>query len=84
MRSHASNVNLWYPSHLKPIVVVSVDVGPDENPRFPKTLAYRIQKFKDHNLDILITLCHAPGNSAFNPAGWHHCPEIWDAPVANR
>ena len=56
-----------YPSHLKPIVVVSVDGGPDENPRFPKTLAYSILKFKHHDLDVLITLCHAPGNSAFNP-----------------
>ncbi len=68
--SHHNDFNALFQAHpdkLKPIVVVSVDGGPDENPRFPKTLAYSIKKFKDNNLDALITLCHAPGNSAFNP-----------------
>ena len=51
---------------LCPIFVVSVDGGPDENPRFHKTLAYGIKRFKDLNLDMYITLTHAPGNSAFN------------------
>ena len=48
------------------IFVVSVDGGPDENPRFPKTLAYGIKRFKELNLDAYVTLTHAPGNSAFN------------------
>ena len=26
-----------------------------------------MQKFKDLDLDVLINLCHAPGQSAFNP-----------------
>ena len=50
----------------KPILILSVDGGPDENPRFPKTLECSIAKFKAFNLDFLIVLTHAPGNSAFN------------------
>ena len=46
--------------------MVSVDGGPDENPRFPKTLAYGIKRFKDLNLDAYVTVTYAPGNSAFN------------------
>ena len=56
-----------FPEYKKcPIFVVSVDGGPDENPRFPKTLAYGIKRFQELNLDVYITLTHAPGNSAFN------------------
>ena len=52
--------------HKKPITVITVDGGPDENPRFPKTLAFSIKKFIDFDMDVLITFTHAPGNSAFN------------------
>jgi hypothetical protein len=44
---------------VKPIVIVTVDGGPDENPRFPKTLAANIRKFKKFNLDALFILTHA-------------------------
>jgi peptidoglycan/xylan/chitin deacetylase (PgdA/CDA1 family) len=37
-----------HPEFKKPIVIITVDGGPDENPRFPKILAYHIQKFKDY------------------------------------
>ena len=45
---------------------MSVDGGPDENPRFPKTLAYAIEKFKAYNFDFLLISTHAPGSCAFN------------------
>ncbi|CAF4894135.1 unnamed protein product, partial [Rotaria sp. Silwood1] len=51
---------------VKPIVIATVDGGPDENPRFPKTLVSNIRKFKKYNLDALFILTHAPGQSAYN------------------
>ena len=54
------------PAYQKPILVMSVDGGPDENPRFPKTLAYAISKFKSYDFDFMVMATHAPGNSAFN------------------
>ncbi|CAF1588411.1 unnamed protein product [Adineta ricciae] len=51
---------------VKPIVIITVDGGPDENPRFPKTLVASIRKFKKYNLDALFCLTHAPGQSAYN------------------
>ncbi|CAF4260586.1 unnamed protein product [Rotaria sp. Silwood2] len=51
---------------VKPILIVTVDGGPDENPRFPKTLVANIGKFKKYNLDALFVLTHAPGQSAYN------------------
>ena len=46
-----------------PIVVMSVDGGPDENPRYPKTLLHKMSMFKDLDLDALIVLTHAPGKN---------------------
>ena len=46
-----------------PIVIISVDGGPDENPRFPKTLYHKIEMLKELNLDICIVLTHAPGKN---------------------
>ncbi|CAF5087070.1 unnamed protein product [Rotaria sp. Silwood1] len=51
---------------VKPILIITVDGGPDENPRFPKTLVANIKKFKKYNLDALFILTHAPGQSAYN------------------
>ncbi|CAF4327668.1 unnamed protein product, partial [Rotaria magnacalcarata] len=51
---------------VKPIVIVNVDGGPDENPRFPKTLVANIRKFKKYDLDALFVLTYAPGQSAYN------------------
>ena len=39
--------------------------GPDENPRFPKTLDAAIQHFKKYNLDALLISTRAPGMSAY-------------------
>ncbi|CAF3364415.1 unnamed protein product [Rotaria socialis] len=55
-----------YTGHVKPVVIITVDGGPDENPRFPKTLVASIRKFRKYNLDALFVLTHAPGQSAYN------------------
>ncbi|UJR25996.1 hypothetical protein I4U23_007343 [Adineta vaga] len=55
-----------YTGQVKPIVIITVDGGPDENPRFPKTLVAAIRKFRKYNLDTLFVLTHAPGQSAYN------------------
>ena len=51
---------------IKPIVVITVDGGPDKNPRFPKTIAAATGVFKRLDLDCLFMASEAPGNSAFN------------------
>uniref|UniRef100_A0AC35FWU4 Uncharacterized protein n=1 Tax=Panagrolaimus sp. PS1159 TaxID=55785 RepID=A0AC35FWU4_9BILA len=51
---------------LKPIVLVTVDGGPDENPRFPKTLSSWASVFVGYNIDLFIVATHAPGQSAYN------------------
>ena len=50
----------------KPVGILFVDGGPDENPRFPKTIDVYIQHFKNYNLDALLVSTHAPGMSAYN------------------
>lgn len=51
---------------VKPIVIITVDGGPDENPRYPKTLNAAYKLFTEHSLDALFIACHAPGHSAYN------------------
>uniref|UniRef100_A0A914XPY1 Uncharacterized protein n=1 Tax=Panagrolaimus superbus TaxID=310955 RepID=A0A914XPY1_9BILA len=51
---------------LKPILLVTVDGGPDENPQFPKTLAAWSSVFVKYNADMVIVATHAPGQSAYN------------------
>ena len=51
---------------LKPILFMTVDGGPDENLRFPKTLAVAIHRFRKHDLDVQMTAAYAPGRSAYN------------------
>lgn len=52
--------------NVKPVVVLTVDGGPDENPRYEKVIAFAIQHFKKYNLDGLFIVTNAPGRSAFN------------------
>ncbi|CAG7734862.1 unnamed protein product [Allacma fusca] len=51
----------------KPIVIMMVDGGPDENPRFPKTLGAAISHFKAYDLDAIFIGTNAPHQSAYNP-----------------
>lgn len=52
---------------VKPIWILLVDGGPDENPRYPKTLRYAVQHFVSNNLDAIFVATNAPHHSAFNP-----------------
>ncbi|CAF3166273.1 unnamed protein product [Rotaria sp. Silwood2] len=51
--------------NLKPVVITSVDGGPDENPRYPKTIQAATILFKKYDLDVLFMVTNAPGRSAF-------------------
>lgn len=51
----------------KPVLILSVDGGPDENPRFQKNIEIAIHHFLVKKLDCLFICTNAPGRSAFNP-----------------
>ena len=51
---------------IKPILVITVDGGPDENPRFPKTIAAAVETFSKFDLDCMFVATEAPGQSAYN------------------
>ena len=44
---------IWKNSILKPILIITVDGGPDENPRYEKTINCAIDLFRSYNLDAL-------------------------------
>ena len=50
----------------KPVMIVTVDGGPDENPRYKKTMVCAIDYFNSFDLDALFIATNAPGRSAFN------------------
>ena len=50
----------------KQVRIITCDGGPDENPRYPKTIECAIDQFVEHNLDALFIATNAPGRSAFN------------------
>lgn len=50
----------------KPVLIIIVDGGPDENPRYDKVMKHAIEHFKKRNLDAVFIACNAPGRSAFN------------------
>lgn len=52
---------------IKPMFIMLVDGGPDENPRYPKTICAAINHFRNFNLDAIFIATNAPGRSAFNP-----------------
>ncbi|XP_055543780.1 uncharacterized protein LOC129729295 [Wyeomyia smithii] len=45
---------------VKPVIILSVDGGPDENPRYPKVINHAIQHFQRY------IFTNAPGRSAYN------------------
>jgi len=51
---------------VKPIFIVASDGGPDENPRFPKTLQVAVARFITWDLDVYLTGTNAPHYSAYN------------------
>ena len=57
---------LYSDGNLKPVLIMTVDGGPDENPRYEKTIACAIDLFGTGDLDAMFLACNAPGRSAFN------------------
>ena len=51
---------------VKPVLIISSDGGPDENPRYRKVIAHAIQHFKKYDLDAIFIVTNAPGRSAYN------------------
>lgn len=60
------NLALTNDGKVKPVVIFSVDGGPDENPRYPKVISCAIKHFKENDLDAVFIATNAPGRSAFN------------------
>ncbi|XP_041371065.1 uncharacterized protein LOC121384651 [Gigantopelta aegis] len=50
----------------KPIMIITVDGGPDENPRYTKTIQCAVDYFCSYKLDALFIATNAPGRSAVN------------------
>ena len=50
----------------KKVMIVTVDGGPDENPRYEKTINCSIKCFVENGLDAFFLATNAPGRSAFN------------------
>ena len=55
-----------YNGESKPFMIVTVDGGPDENPRYTKTVEFRINYFTTQDLDAFFLVTNAPGKSAFS------------------
>lgn len=51
---------------VKPVVMMTVDGRPDENPRYHKVISFGINHFKKYNMDALFIATNAPGRSAYN------------------
>ena len=50
----------------KPVLIKTVDGGPDENPRFEKNVLGACQLKKKYKFDAVIEVTNAPGLSAYN------------------
>ena len=53
-------------SQEKKVMIVTVDGGPDENPRYSNNISCAIEYFCEHDLDAYFLATNAPGRSAFN------------------
>ena len=64
----AGNIELFESDNddYKPVLIKSVDGGPDENPRFEKNILAACQVKKKYDFDAVIEVTNAPGLSAFN------------------
>jgi hypothetical protein len=51
---------------VKPILVSTVDGGPDENPRYQKVIKVAVHHFLQYDFDAIFIATNAPGRSAFN------------------
>ena len=51
---------------MKPVLVITVNGGPDENPRYQKVIETAVYHFVQNNLDAYFIATNVPGRSAFN------------------
>ena len=51
---------------MQPVLVIAVDGGPDENPRYQKVIEMAVHHFVQNNLDAYLIATNASGRSAFN------------------
>ena len=51
---------------MKPVMVITCDGGPDENPRYQKKIACAINYFCKFDLNAMCVATNAPGRSAYN------------------
>ncbi|KAJ8672545.1 hypothetical protein QAD02_003804 [Eretmocerus hayati] len=61
----------------EPIVIISADGGPDENPRYPKVISWGIELFISEDLDGLFVVTNAPGHNAFRTIR-QNLQNLWD------
>ena len=54
----------------KMVMIITVDRGPDEIPRYSRTIRYAIEYFAEHDFDVLFVATNAIGRSAFNRVEW--------------
>ena len=54
----------------KKVMFVTADGGPDENPRYEKTINRSVKYFVENDLDAFFLAVNAPGNSRFNRVEW--------------
>ena len=50
----------------KKVMIVTVDGGLDENPRYANTINWAIDYLNEHDLDAYFVVTNAPARSAFN------------------
>ncbi|CAG8819512.1 37657_t:CDS:2 [Gigaspora margarita] len=67
MKNPVLNNTLKLENEFKPILVLLVDSGPDENPRHLKNIIEYYKLFIELNLDNFTVRTHAPGQSVYNP-----------------
>jgi hypothetical protein len=51
---------------VKPVIFLTVDGGPDDNPRYQNVIDVAVHHFLSHDLDGFFVATNAPGRSAFN------------------
>ncbi|EFX78416.1 hypothetical protein DAPPUDRAFT_246118 [Daphnia pulex] len=51
---------------VKPVIFLTVDGGPDENPRYQNVIDVAVHHFLSHDLDGFFVATNAPGRSVFN------------------
>ena len=49
------------------MIIITVDGGPDENPRYKKTVTYAIAYFNSYDLDAVFVATNAPKENSVQP-----------------